>query len=88
MYDDDSLKTDQKEKKKQAAWNRFIEDQAKQDPKVKTYSVRGDIESALGVKKFDGRDDVKPYHLMKLFQEREYDREKLQNICRRIESLF
>ena len=86
VYDDDSTKTDSTERAKQQNWNKFVEAQAKLAPKAKTLALRGDIENELGVQKFSGRDDIKPYHLL-----REYEQGNCKNVdafCRKVEALF
>jgi hypothetical protein len=60
--------------------------QAKLSPKAKTLALKGDIENELSIPKISNRDDVKPYHLL-----REYEQGNCKNVdafCRKIEALF
>ena len=86
VFDDDSTKTDPQERAKQQNWNKFVKAQAKLSPKAKTLALKGDVENALGVQQFSGRDDVKPYHLM-----HEYELGNCKNVdafCRKVEALL
>ncbi len=87
MYDDDSLKSDNKQRAHQAAWNKFVEDNAAgAEPHVKTFPIKGDIEHYLGGTKIDGRGDTKPLLLIQLIKS---DKSKnVEDFCRKVGELF